>query len=108
MVRVSPDGQFAVFDARDEDFDIGMWDFKRPRMERVTSQPDSEFVPRLEPEREPAALLELGTGRRAGVVPDGFAACPRAAHKKRRSAAVTYDHHPRREMAGRLARSFCA
>ena len=45
MVRVSPDGQFAVFDARDEDFDLWLWDFKRRRMERVTSQPDADWYP---------------------------------------------------------------
>ncbi len=45
MLRVSPDGQFAVFDARDEDFDLWLWDFKRRRMERLTSHPDTDGYP---------------------------------------------------------------
>jgi len=45
MVRVSPDGQYAVFDARDEDFDLWLWDFKRRRMDNLTSQPDADAYP---------------------------------------------------------------
>lgn len=45
MVRVSPDGQYAVFDTRDEDFDLWLWDFKRPRMQNLTSQPDADTYP---------------------------------------------------------------
>jgi serine/threonine-protein kinase len=44
-VRVSPDGQYAVFDTRDEDFDLWLWDFKRRTMERLTSQPDADTYP---------------------------------------------------------------
>ena len=45
MVRVSPDGQYAVFDARDEDFDLFLWDFRRRTMERLTSEPHSDAYP---------------------------------------------------------------
>jgi serine/threonine-protein kinase len=45
MVRVSPDGQYAVFDARDEHFDLWLWDFRRGTMERLTSQPDPDGYP---------------------------------------------------------------
>jgi eukaryotic-like serine/threonine-protein kinase len=45
MVRVSLDGQHAVIDARDEDFDLWLWDFKRSTMERLTSEPHPDGYP---------------------------------------------------------------
>ena len=108
MVRVSPDGQYAVFDARDEDFDLWLWDFRRRTMERLTSQPESDGYPVWSRNENRRLYLSLRTRWRAGAVPDGFAPCPRADHKSRRSAAATYDHHPRREMAGRqYVNRFC-
>jgi serine/threonine-protein kinase len=45
MLRVSPDGQYAVLDARDEDFDLWLWDFKRRTMEQLTSDPNPDAYP---------------------------------------------------------------
>ena len=45
MLRVSPDGEYAVLDARDEEFDLWLWDFKRGTMERLTSEPYSDQYP---------------------------------------------------------------
>ena len=45
MPRVSPDGQYAVLDARDEEFDLWLWDFKGRTMERLTSEPHADGYP---------------------------------------------------------------
>ena len=89
MLRVSPDGQYAVLDARDEELDLFLWDFKRGKMERLTSEPDSDGVSGLEQEEPgPAALPEFRPRRRAGAVPDGSASCARATHEIPRSVNI--------------------
>jgi len=45
MLRVSPDGQYAALDARDEDNDLWLWDFARGTMERLTSDPPPDAYP---------------------------------------------------------------
>ena len=45
MLRVSPDGEYAVLDARDEEFDLWLWDFKNRSMERLTFEPYSDGYP---------------------------------------------------------------
>jgi eukaryotic-like serine/threonine-protein kinase len=60
MPRVSPDGQYAVLDARDEEADLWLWDFKRNTMERLTSEPDSDGYPVWS--RNQARRLYLNSG----------------------------------------------
>jgi serine/threonine-protein kinase len=45
MVRVSPDEQYAVLDARDEELDLFLWDFKGRTMEQITFEPHSDAYP---------------------------------------------------------------
>ena len=45
MLRVSPDGQDVVLDARDEEMDLWLWNFKNKEMERLTSDPVSDGYP---------------------------------------------------------------
>jgi hypothetical protein len=45
MLRVSPDGQYVVLDARDEEMDLWLWDLKRKEMERLTSEPVADAYP---------------------------------------------------------------
>ena len=45
MLRVSPDGQYVVLDARDEEMDLWLWDLKRKDMERLTSEPVPDSYP---------------------------------------------------------------
>ncbi len=45
MLRISPDGQYAVLDERDEEFDLWLWDFKNRNMERLTFEPYLDSYP---------------------------------------------------------------
>jgi Tol biopolymer transport system component len=45
MPRVSPDGQYVVLDARDEEMDLFLWDFKSKDMQRLTSEPGQDGYP---------------------------------------------------------------
>lgn len=45
MLRVSPDGQYVALDARDEEMDLWLWDFKSRDMERLTSEPSPDGYP---------------------------------------------------------------
>jgi eukaryotic-like serine/threonine-protein kinase len=45
MPRVSPDGQYVVLDARDEEMDLFLWDFKSKDMQRLTSEPVQDGYP---------------------------------------------------------------
>ena len=60
MIRISPDGQYAVLDARDEDFDLWLWDFARRAIERLTFEPDPDGYPVWS--RNQRRRLYLGSG----------------------------------------------
>ena len=45
MLRVSPNGQYVVLDARDEEMDLFLWDFKSKDMQRLTSEPVQDGYP---------------------------------------------------------------
>jgi hypothetical protein len=45
MLRVSPDGQYVVLDARDEEMDLWLLEFKSNTMERLTSEPVPDNYP---------------------------------------------------------------
>ena len=66
MLRVSPDGQYVVLDARDGEMDLWLWEFKSRTMEQLTSEPVPDSYPVWSRNQDRRLYLNSGlSGERA-------------------------------------------